>query len=81
MGIDCMGNLYVASNQQVVVVNPAGAGTALGTIAVTGVQSVTNIAFGGANHQTLYVTGLGNGMGGSAMGLYRADMPLPGMPF
>ncbi len=81
MGIDCAGNLYVASNQQVVVVNPAGSGTSLGTIALTGVQSVTNIAFGGANHQTLYVTGLGNGMGGSAMGLYRADMPLPGMPF
>ena len=60
---------------------PTGSGTSLGSITVTGVQSVTNIAFGGANHQTLYVTGLGNGMGGSAMGLYRADMPLPGMPF
>ena len=48
---------------------------------MTAVQSVTNVAFGGANHQTLYVSGLGNGMGGSSMGLYRADMPLPGMPF
>ena len=35
----------------------------------------------GANHQTLYITGLGNGMGSTSMGIYRADMPLPGMPF
>jgi gluconolactonase len=81
MGIDCAGNLYVASNQSVVVVNPSGNGTSLGTIPVTGVQSATNVAFGGANHQTLYVTGLGNGMGGSAMGLFTAPMPLPGMPY
>ena len=81
MGIDCMGNLYVASRQSVVVVDPTGTGTSLGTIRLTSVQSVTNIAFGGANHQTLYVSGLGNGMGATAMGLYRADMPLPGMPY
>jgi len=53
----------------------------LGSLTLTGVQSVTNIAFGGADHKTLYVSGLGNGMGGTAMGLYRADMPLPGMPY
>jgi gluconolactonase len=81
MGIDCAGNLYVTSNNQVIVVNPTGTGTLVGKITVSGVQSCTNIAFGGANHQTLYITGLGNGMGGSAMGIYRADMPLPGMPF
>ena len=63
------------------LINPTGTGTALGTITVNA-QSVTNVAFGGANHQTLYVSGQGNGMGGGAtMGLYRADMPLPGMPF
>jgi sugar lactone lactonase YvrE len=77
-GIDCS-HLYVTSGNRLFLINPTGTGTSLGLI--TGVQSVTNIAFGGANHQTLYVTGLGNGMGGSAMGLYRADMPLPGMPF
>jgi gluconolactonase len=81
MGIDCAGTLYVATQQKVVLVNPTGNGTSPGSITLSGVQSVTNIAFGGANHQTLYVTGLGNGMGGTAMGLYRADMPLPGMPF
>jgi gluconolactonase len=78
MAIDCMGNLYVASNQQMIIVNPAGSGTKIGSVTVPGVQSVTNVAFGGADHKTLYVTGQGNG---SAMGVFRADMPLPGMPF
>jgi gluconolactonase len=81
MGIDCAGNLYVALQQKVFIVDPTGTGTSLGSINMTAVQAVTNIAFGGANHQTLYVSGLGNGMGGSSMGLYRADMPLPGMPY
>ncbi|HEY5452621.1 MAG TPA: SMP-30/gluconolactonase/LRE family protein [Polyangia bacterium] len=81
MGIDCMGNLYVALQQRVYIVDPTGNGTSLGSISMTAVQSVTNVAFGGANHQTLYVSGLGNGMGSTSMGLYRADMPLPGMPY
>jgi len=81
MGIDCAGNLYVALQQKVFIVDPTGSGTSRGSISMTAVQAVTNIAFGGANHQTLYVSGLGNGTGGSSMGLYRADMPLPGMPY
>jgi gluconolactonase len=81
MAIDCAGNLYVALNQSVVVVNPSGSGTSLGTIAMTASQAATNVAFGGTDHKTLYVSGLGNGMGSSSMGLFRADMPLPGMPF
>jgi gluconolactonase len=81
MVIDCAGNLYVALQQKVFIVDPTGTGTSLGSISMTAVQSVTNVAFGGANHQTLYVSGQGNGMGGSSMGLFRADMPLPGMPY
>ncbi len=81
MGIDCAGNLYVTSNNQVIVINPTGTGMLVGKIMVSGVQSCTNVAFGGANHQTLYITGLGNGMGSTSMGIFRADMPLPGMPF
>ena len=81
MGIDCMGNLYVALQQRVFIVDPTGTGTSLGSVSMTGVQSVTNIAFGGADHKTLYVSGQGNGTGTTAMGLYRADMPLPGMPY
>jgi len=81
MGIDCAGNLYVALQQRVIIVDPTGNGTMLGSIAMTAVQSVTNVAFGGTNHQTLYVSGQGNGTGSTSMGLYRADMPLPGMPY
>jgi sugar lactone lactonase YvrE len=73
--------LYVTSGNRLFLINPTGTGTSLGSITVN-VQSATNVAFGGANHQTLYGSGLGNGMGGGAtMGLFRADMPLPGMPF
>jgi gluconolactonase len=81
MGIDCSGTLYVTSGNRLYLINPTGTGTSLGSITVNA-QSATNVAFGGANHQTLYVSGLGNGMGGgSTMGLWRADLPLPGMPF
>jgi gluconolactonase len=80
MGIDCSGTLYVTSGNRLYLIDPTGAGMSRGSITVN-VQSATNVAFGGANHQTLYVSGQGNGMGGTAMGLYRADMPLPGMPY
>jgi sugar lactone lactonase YvrE len=40
------------------------------------VQSVTNAAFGGADHKTLYISSLG-----STPMLFRVDMPLPGMPY
>ena len=88
MAIDCAGNLYVAvpSSGNVVVVSPSG--TSLGTITVSGVGAVTNCAFGGADHKTLYITAQGSGgapptgsVGGSAQGLYQVSMPLPGMPY
>ena len=88
MAIDCAGNLYVAvpSSGNVVVVSPSG--TSLGTIVVSGVAAVTNCAFGGTNHKTLYITAQGSGgapptgsIGGSAQGLYQVSMPLPGMPY
>jgi len=47
----------------IVVLSPTG--TQLGQINVSGVQSVTNAAFGGTDRKTLYITALG---GGSAMG-------------
>ena len=69
MGIDCSGTLYVTSQNRLYLINPTGTGTVLGSITVNA-QSATNVAFGGANHQTLYVSGHGNGTGGGAtMGL------------
>ena len=86
MTIDCAGNLYVAitSSGNVVVVSPAG--TSLGTIVISGVQAVTNAAFGGSDHKTLYITAQGGGMsfgqgGTTAPGLFKVTMPLPGMPY
>lgn len=76
MAIDCAGNLYVATNATLVVVSPAG--TVLGTITVPGVQNVTNAAFGGADHRTLYITALGSG---TQAGLFTVPMNIPGYPY
>ena len=74
MVIDCAGDLYVTTNQSVVVINPAG--VEVGRINVAGVQAVTNVAFGGADHRTLFITTLdGN------PGIFTVAMPLPGMPY
>ena len=73
MAMDCAGDLYVASGTNVVVF--AG-DQEKGRIAVSGVQSVTNVAFGGADHKTLYISGLG-----SNPGLFQVPMTVAGMPY
>ena len=57
MAIDCHGNLYVAEHaaQQVRVFTPAG--KQIATIKVD--ANVTNLAFGGEQGKTLYITGAG----------------------
>jgi gluconolactonase len=75
MVMDCAGDLYVAQGQAVAVINLA-AGTEVGRIAVPGVQAVTNLAFGGADHQTLFITTLD-----ATPGIFTVAMPLPGMPY
>jgi gluconolactonase len=74
MVVDCAGNLYVARDQSVSVYTPDG--TSIGSIPVPEVQSVTNVAFGGADRQTLYITGLGN-----QKGLFTYPLNLPGKPY
>jgi gluconolactonase len=74
MVIDCAGNLYVARQSAVYVFEPDG--TAIGNIPVNDVQSVTNVAFGGADHKTLYITGLGNNKG-----LFQISLDIPGRPY
>ena len=69
MGIDCAGNLYVAAGTEVRVYSPAGA--ELGVIAVA--QTPSNVAFGGSDHQTLYVT--------AQSGLYSIHLQVPGLPY
>lgn len=76
MVIDCAGNLYVAkaNSSNVEVYTPDG--DSIGTITVPGFQGVTNAAFGGADRQTLYITGLGNDKG-----LFELDLGIPGRPY
>lgn len=76
MAIDCAGNLYVTkANSSKVEVYTAD-GDSIGTITVPGFQAVTNVAFGGADHQTLYITGLGNDKG-----LFQLAVGIPGRPY
>jgi gluconolactonase len=75
MTVDCAGNLYVATNTDIVVLNPAG--TEIHRLTFSGVQSVTNAAFGGPDHKTLYVTALGSQM---QKGLFKVDFAIPGQP-
>jgi gluconolactonase len=77
MVMDCAGNLYIAanSNSQLVVLSPTGT-----VIAMVNQQGITNVAFGGTDHKTLYLTAQGTGKNGP-MGLFKIAMPLPGMPY
>jgi gluconolactonase len=76
MVIDCAGNLYVTKANQPSVVVYTPEGTMIGTITVPEVQAATNVAFGGADHRTLYVTGMGN-----MKGLFQMTLNLPGRPY
>ncbi|MGK4005384.1 SMP-30/gluconolactonase/LRE family protein [Sorangium sp. So ce1036] len=69
MAVDCAGNLYVGWSRGVEVLAPSGA--RLGTI--EGVNKASNVAFGGADRKTLYITA-GNS-------LYSIEMNIPGYPY
>ena len=67
-GMDCLGNLYVASGSPGSVEVYSAAGTKLGSVTVA--ASTSNLAFGGSDGKTLYIT--------SGKALYSLDMNLPG---
>ena len=72
MAVDCAGNLYVTehTNKRVRIVSPEGKPLA----EIKGMdQNVTNVAFGGAEHKTLFITTTGR--------LFQVEMPIPGMPY
>jgi len=80
MTIDCAGNLYVVrvDVRNVTVVDPTGK-TVGAPITVPGGGQITNVAFGGADHKTLYITVMGTG---TVRGVFKlANMPIPGMPY
>ena len=74
MTMDCAGDLYVVDGDAVVVLGPTGA--ELGRIAVPGVQSASNVAFGGADHETLFITTLD-----SNPGVFQVALGVPGLPY
>ena len=76
MVFDCAGDLYIANNANVSVLNPSGTKVGDITITANGVQSVSNVAFGGTDRKTLFITTLG-----STPGVFTIAMPLPGMPY
>jgi gluconolactonase len=71
MGVDCAGNLYVSSHPagKVHVLNPAGAEISVIEVA----PKTTNIAFGGADHKTIFITAGG--------GVYSLQSPVAGFPY
>jgi gluconolactonase len=84
MAIDCAGDLYIVrvNTHDIDVVSfggsPGGAGTHLATISgVPGGGQLTNVAFGGSDHKTLYITVQGS----SQHGVYKLAMPVAGMPY
>jgi gluconolactonase len=76
MAVDCAGNLYTTNNQSVTIVNPQG--VEVGRINVSNVQSVTNVAFGGDDSKTIFITSLGTS---GRAGLYQVKAEIPGMPY
>jgi gluconolactonase len=71
MTIDCHGDIYIAEHpaRRVRVFSPQG--KELATIRVD--ANVTNAAFGGIDHQTLYITGAG--------ALWQIHLPVSGQPY
>jgi gluconolactonase len=68
MAMDCAGNLYI-TNQGVHVYSPEG--ILLGSLEVG--TRPSNVAFGGADQQTLFITG--------ETTLYAAVVDIPGFPY
>lgn len=72
MTLDCAGNLYTTQQGNVRVYGPDGSD--LGTIQV---GDSTNVAFGGADARTLYITTFAQGKAG----LHSIDLAVPGLPY
>jgi len=75
MTIDCAGNLYTTNANQSSIDVYSPAGMKIGS--VTGVGSCTNVAFGGADRKTLYITS----SPGASAAIYSADLAVPGNPY
>ena len=77
MAVNCAGEVFVAGGNNTVRVYSA-AGASLGTITATGAGTTTNVAFGGTDHKTLYITAQGTE---GQRGVYSITLPVPGFPY
>jgi gluconolactonase len=78
MAVDCAGNLYVTGNNTSNVRVYSSAGALLGTIQTDGSGATTNVAFGGADHKTLYITSQGTE---GQRGVWSIALSIPGFPY
>jgi gluconolactonase len=80
MTVDCAGNVYAVENaaRRIRVFDPAG--VLMGTIGPDGFdnQGLTNVAFGGPNRTTLFVSSFSQAQTG---GLYSIELNVPGLPY
>jgi gluconolactonase len=76
LAVDCAGNLYATSGQRVAVLSPSG--MEIASIPVSGAESVTNVAFGGPERKTLFITSMGTN---TQRGVFRVELNVPGMPY
>jgi len=79
MAVDCAGNVFVTGNDTATVRVYSPAGALLTTIQLaTGAGKTTNVAFGGSDHKTLYVTAQGTE---GQRGVYSIGVSVPGFPY
>ena len=80
MVVDCAGNLYIAGSNtsDKIVVYAATGGDPLGSITVSPNNRTTNVAFGGTDHKTLYITV--QGIDG-VRGVFSIPLNVPGYPY
>ena len=99
LGKDCSGNIYVTTTREMperkdgqVVVILDKLYKEVGILKVSGIHIVTNIAFGGDDRKTLFVTGLTAPMDGNQLrqcgdkaclkaGIYTTKLNVEGFPF
>ena len=79
MAVDCAGDVFVTGNgaNTVRVYSPAGMLLTTIKLAVDGANT-TNVAFGGADHKTLYITAQGTE---GQRGVYSIAVSVPGFPY
>jgi gluconolactonase len=80
MAMDCAGNVYAVENSARRVRVFSADGTLLGTVGPQGFdnQGLTNVAFGGPNRTTLFISSFTQGSQG---GLYSVELGVPGLPY